>query len=148
MKPHFKTIVSSLFLLLSLYKSSTSLVGRCCLVYVNLHSDTSNACIQISRACFEQVTFTCQLLSRQTTFYAAAATVFSALDFSNSSFNPKISLPQERILNQTHHNRNNKHPPQTQCLPPSPTCTPRASSARSRKTASSAPTSTRPSPTQ
>ena len=46
MKPHFQIIVSSLFLLLSLYNSSTSLVERCCLGYVNSGSDTSDACIE------------------------------------------------------------------------------------------------------
>jgi hypothetical protein len=149
MKPHSKTILSSLFLLLSLYKSSTSLVGRCCLRYVNLHSDTSDACIKFHGLVSNRSHSHANYFPGRQPFLPRP--LQSSLPLAISVLLPmkiRNTAPQEHILNQTHHNQTTKHPPQTQCRPPSPTCTPKASSARSRKTASSAPTSTRPSPTQ
>ena len=61
---------------------------------------------------------------------------------------PKIVTPTRTHLQPNTSQPPPKHPTPTRCLPHCPTCTLRASSARSRKTASSAPTSTRPIPTQ
>jgi hypothetical protein len=139
-------MVPSLFLLLLRYDCFTSLVGRQCLGYVSLGGVTSDACINFRGLVSNRSH------SHASCFLGRQPLVAQPLQ---SSLPWTISVPLlAKIIASTTHISSPptqslpKHPTSTQCLPHSLTYTLSLSSARSRKTASSVPTSTLPSPTQ